>query len=368
MRIILSAITLMLAVTMPALAMFKPQSSGEFVVSSQTLTQLEAYAATMSAGEWLELPTIDLEATLGEPSVLESILQYAQYLLWDPVEYNFYFLGAEHNDSVYFARYRSDINTWNLMPSDPWMIWTFGASTHHGNDHGALDPIRREIYYFRLESKTPKRYDMTTGVWSDAPTISDSMVPEYWNATYGVVWWPSLDSVVVFNENAIYRLNRATDTWSVPATIPVRLGYQTFAEYNPVHNVMLIGGGGDYPRKMFKVDSSFNVTALNDAPVDLKMTSKSTAVTVDPVSGDYLVLVCVDSPPTRCTSGTPLSQFYSYDILTDTWTLEPRGAGVAYKTLETTSVATPVPELGITVFVMMAWRTEGKVWLYKHAE
>ncbi|MGI9336035.1 MAG: hypothetical protein ACR2RL_23050, partial [Gammaproteobacteria bacterium] len=80
-------------------------------------------------------------------------------------------------------------------------------------------------------------------------------------------------------------------------------------------------------------------------------------VTVDPVSGDFLVLAEDDS-------------FWRFDILADTWVQLPSGNVPVFvdppnqdPTFHT--VATPVDTYGVVM--VLQWRPqESKVWLYKH--
>ena len=81
--------------------------------------------------------------------------------------------------------------------------------------------------------------------------------------------------------------------------------YHSVGVYNPVHKVVLFGGGNNATRKIHKLDSSLNVVPLGNAPIDIRTTSS--IVTVDPASGDYLVF-------------GEGKLFYKYDITTDTWT------------------------------------------------
>src|SRR2546422_3646541 len=122
-------------------------------------------------------------------------------------------------------------------------------------------------------------------------------------------------------------------------------GYHNFAEYNPVHKVLVFGGGNDVNprdgRKIWKLNASGQVTALKDAPADLGTTHS--IFTVDPVSGKYLVF-------------TESQQFYAFDVVTDTWALQASGSAVPIWTSQYGNpvmevVGGPIDTYGVNVFV-----------------
>ena len=89
-----------------------------------------------------------------------------------------------------------------------------------------------------------------------------------------------------------------------------------FAEHNPVHGVTILGSSTG---ALFELSGSGDLAPLQDIPVTIYDGSAwNGVVTVDPVSGDYLVL----TPPSR--------QLHVYDVVTDTWRPSPNappGAG-----------------------------------------
>jgi hypothetical protein len=133
--------------------------------------------------------------------------------------------------------------------------------------------------------------------------------------------------------------------------------YHNIAEYNPVHKVMLFGGGnGPNGREIFSMDASGQISALRDAPFPLGI--MQSVVTVDTASGDYLVF------------GNDRT-FYSYDIVTDAW----RQHNASNVPIFTTAygapvfgiVATPISNHGVNFFVQCNGKNDCRVFLYKHA-
>jgi hypothetical protein len=128
-----------------------------------------------------------------------------------------------------------------------------------------------------------------------------------------------------------------TQSWSQLAS-SLDFGYATwqFAEYNPVHHVMVFGNASG-TKKMWKISTSGQVAQLYNLPITLYEGSAYAGVfTVDPVSGDYLALTAVNR------------QFYTYNVLTDTWTLCSNQPSSVISSLANSSmIATPVNTYGV---------------------
>ena len=170
-------------------------------------------------------------------------------------------------------------------------------------------------------------------------------------------WIPSMGLIVTDN-GRVAKWNPATNTWSLIAS-GLAFNYSNFMDYNPVLGIVLFGGGGQTPKKLFKMTvPSGVVTPLNDSPFALGTQSPSGAVvTHDPNTGLFLIL--------------PQSGILQqYDVSTETWTA--LGAVPFYTGNGAGNIqAVPIPEYG-AVFVIMNKHT---IWgnnlngtfLYKHS-
>jgi hypothetical protein len=158
----------------------------------------------------------------------------------------------------------------------------------------------------------------------------------------------------------------ATNSWT-SALSATRLNfgdYHTLAEYNPVHEVVIFGGGENYSpyqafRTLYKLAPNGSITALRDAPFTLRV--NLSIVTVDPVSGDYLVF-------------GPNGEFYAFDVTANTWTQQTGTAPFASPKRDSSvtavdlTVATPISTYGVVMFVkhIPGNADQTKVYLYKH--
>jgi len=123
-----------------------------------------------------------------------------------------------------------------------------------------------------------------------------------------------------------------------------------FIEYNPVHKVVILGGG-EGRRELYKVDAAGQVTRLKDAPIGLGTTHA--LVTVDPVGGKYLVIARDRS-------------FYEYDVASDAWAALSKAVPLGFR-IGQNVIEAPVTTYGVVLFVTAAG-PDSKVYLYKHTE
>ncbi len=335
--------------------------------AAQSPTALSQVAASMRPGAWAELPTLGLTNELLTDSASYSyITQYSEDLAWDPVSRRLLFVGGPHTGQVKFITYGETANTWAAQPrpafwdcplNEPW-----GLCRGHSYDHLALDVAGRALYHRHYNSAVISRYDLATGAWSALPDIEQNP-----NSTCcgALEYFPELQRLVLvmgaFGEVSAW--NPGTGAWSLLAQNLEMGSYTNFAEYNPVHKVMIFGGGwGSGNRNaLHKLDRFGVVTRLSDHPFDQLGASQS-IVTVDPLSGRYLVFGKIGGQ----------ERFYEYDVVTDTWTPQPAERrrppffalgpdGPIFG-----AVATPIATHGVVAFVKYAANNGSKVYLYKH--
>jgi hypothetical protein len=126
-------------------------------------------------------------------------------------------------------------------------------------------------------------------------------------------------------------------------------GLHPVAEYNPVHNIVIFGGG-DGNNQLYKIDVNEKITALAPSPAVVGCHPSSGILTVDPVSGHYLHM-----------NGD--GRFFQYDVVSDVWT--ELGTSLPFSNINNT-IASPVSTYGVIMVVAFNWENS-KIWLYKHA-
>lgn len=351
-------------------------------------TPLGDLAASMKPGTWGVLPTNNINAVLRNTGGSGNmIMGYAENIAWDPVSQQLFFVGSDHGQRINgstaynanlnaqtqcgarFVKYVESTNTWSELPRQDFMTTDCGGAKH-GYDMMALDPTRR--FFFRWVNNAIYGYHIDTGVWNVAKIDT---ARSYFS--YGAIaYFPEMGGVLHAGaDSGVYGLITKftgyspsnNGTWTLINTKNTHEITQPIeAEYNPVHHVVMIAGGFKSPFAIHRVSADGTITVMsstakNTMPVGLTrgMAQNSTLLTVDPVSGDYLVF-----------SNDDQTGFYRYNIITNVWTRiaqQPaffatsrflRGGQPLFET-----VATPISNYGVTMFVQCPY-SSGNCLLY----
>lgn len=128
-------------------------------------------------------------------------------------------------------------------------------------------------------------------------------------------------------------------------------GIHGFMEYNPVHKV-LIWGGGDNDTNLYRMDASGTITKLKPLPVGVSC-CEAHKVICDPVSGEYLIQT--SAPGTR-----EPGMLYAFHPLRDEWreipdVKFPLGIGFGLNTYGVVMLCT-----------YDRTKAAGRVFIYKH--
>jgi hypothetical protein len=248
----------------------------------------------MPAGTWAQLPQTNIDTALGRGGVSGNQLHFALAMAWDPIRLKLHYTGSDHNDGVTnYMTYDATTNSWSFLGSIP-------LTPSHGYDHNTIDPNTGILYV--------REYGIALGgtrIWQLPPGGSWSMrtswnPTQYVNVANGTTWWRGQlrgaganGALVIYNCGAVngqvLAWNPSNDAWFADITgFGGSSTYHCFAEYSPVYNVALFGGGNLNPRTVWRLNADRTVTALTSAPVDLGVQRGN--VTVDPVTGDFLIM------------------------------------------------------------------------------
>jgi chitodextrinase len=330
-------------------------SSSATTASVGTGTSMATLASNLQAGAWAEL-TANGTAALTELSggtASKNILTYAEGMSWDPVSRRTFFVGSDHtydpgNSVQHFVSYNAATNNWQELPKAPW----FAAGTKHAYDHGAINPAGREFYNSPYYDNKIYRYNIDTGTW-DTLTDASSAVGGT-RITKGLAYFPEMNGLVWYQgEAGVFLYDLGTRQWRRLAGDIGGSSYHEFAEYNPVNRVVLFGGGTGAENEVFKLDASGNVTRMKDAPVGLNIPTSE--VTVDPVSGEFLVIRSDGS-------------MRAYNVQTDSWRQIGSIPGALTSSgTEPALVAFPVSTYGVVMVVACTQQTTCRTYLYKHS-
>ncbi len=327
---------------------------GGLALGQSSGTTLATLAAQMQPGTWAELSTTGWNnSLLSWPGSASSLLAYTDEAHWDASAKQVLFIGQDHNSNwdsdpattAKFVRYVDATNAWERLPNIP-TSWGPG-NIGHQYDGSAFDPARRRFYNRPFNNATIYQYDLAAGSWSALTSFSLASL----NITCGLEYFPEMGGLVYFQSGSgAFFYDTGTGQWR---TLAAGLGpstYHEMSEYSPRHKVVLFGGGNG-SRMLWKVDASGTVTRLGDAPIGIGITHA--IFTQDPVSGKFIVI-------------GKNREFYEYDVTTDAWTPRPGATSpiFSFQSFET-CIATPISTYGV-ILVGEWYYDQSKVFLYKH--
>lgn len=327
-------------------------------------TALGNLAANMQPGTWAELQTNGADAAF---SADESIFEYADRMVWDSIGKQALFYGSSDPGGAQnhkFIRYQASNNTWTVLSDPPWAGSQLIA---HSYKHNVIDVTGRRLYYRVMGSDNREFWsvdlDNPNGGWTRRASIDninyvqDASALDYFRAR-GTIVVHSGDVNSQGSGLAEYR--PSSNTWAaISGLFSPRGELHSIIECNSKHNVCIFGGG-DLTSSVWKLNA--NGTAVPVAPAPFSdFSTRYCETTVDPVSGDYLVL-------------NRENRFYKFDVTDGAqgrWTQIGSGSAVppfvGYDGVHATfhSVAVSIDTYG--VIMVPQWRNGGsKVFVYKH--
>ena len=317
-----------------------------------TASELSQLAAQLEPGEWAELDT-GLTASFLETRPDSNVLQYGDSGCWDPNSRQVFYLGSPHYQPYKFIIYSEDSNSWRTGPLP------FSADTLiHGYDHNAIDPATGDVYFRKYANRNVYKYSVSGNSWTSIAPISSSAL-EYVQVAGGLEWYPELDGLVFVDGHeanhgdGLARWSRSGNQWSrVPAAMNGINEYHNFAEYNPVHHVMWLGGGS---QGSWKLSPTGVLTALGSAPVPLGVSDS--LIAADPSSGNYIV-------------SAENNTWWEFDIVNNSWSsithsMPPMNYGA---TLNLEAINIPISTHGVIMYVKYRGSSSPPgVFIYRHA-
>jgi len=310
-------------------------------------TELAKVAAGLTPGSWAELKTEGYTAELLQTQHHHA-LQYAGAAAWDPVSRQVLFVGQGHYSALKFLGYSESANRWTLRATPSW--WTGDPQTGkgpigHAYYNNTIDQARGLFYLHQSGTRLVHRYDVKRDAWSTLPEIKDAAVGH----GTALVHFPPRGLLRVYS-GAVHVFDEAQQTWTLLDEKTPMGPYHNVAQVSAPQRIVLFGGGNG-SRDLYRLDAAGQVTKLRPAPVEIGI--NTTVVTSDPVSGDFLILHKDD-------------RFFSLNATTDAWQeLSMKGLPFAMQGSPFDVIATPLPDHGVTFFFTAASKGP-KVCLYRH--
>jgi hypothetical protein len=314
------------------------------------VTELGKVATGMKPGTWAELKTEGYTAELLKVQN-HHLLEYTSAATWEPKSRQVLFVGQGHYSALKFISYAEETNSWKLQPTPSW--WEGDPKTGkgpigHAYFNNTIDAVVGVHYHHQSATKLVHRYDVAKAEWTTLPEIKDAATGH----GTAIAYFPERKGLVRVLGGQVHFYDEKMNEWSRVNKDRLAMGpYHNFAQCSPVHKVVLFGGGNN-SKDVYKLDAEGKVTALKSAPVAVGV--NTTIITVDPVSGDLLVL-------------HKDGQFFACNPTTDTWKeVKTDGMPFAMKGSSFDVAAAPVSSHGVVLF-FTAQAKGLKVCLYKHA-
>lgn len=329
-------------------------ATGGSVVSDCGAATLADEASSMAAGTFSQLSAPGYDAALIDAGAGHHILQYSDKAAWDPTTCQVLFVGGGHLSQVKYIAYSASSDLWFQAPNPSWWCDTFAATNPyecatHAYGHNALDPARGELYFRKFNSSIVYRHEVDATLdadWTEIPELPSSAAG---CIATGIEFFPDRDQLVYVDcqSQGLLTWSPGDAAWQ---TIdgPFAMGaYHNYAVYNPVHQVVIFGGGND-SSDLHLLDASGVVTTAANAPATFHPAPQDDTtlkiLTVDPATGHYLAYA---------TGG----QLHQYDVGANTWS----AVGVTAPT--NLDLAVPITNYGVVLFIGQGPEA---IYLYKH--
>jgi hypothetical protein len=312
-------------------------------------TELGKLAAAMKPGDWAELKTDGYTASLLKVQS-HHILEYAGAATWDPTSQQVLFVGQGHYSALKFIGYSAKTNAWRVRETPSW--WKGDPETGkgpigHAYYNNAIDPIRGVFYLHPSATRLVHRYDVSKDEWTTLPEIKEAATGH----GTAIAYFPERQGLVRVLGGTVHFYSEETKAWTRLADKLAVGPYHNVAQYSAAQKLVLFGGGNG-SKSLYKLDAEGKITSLPAAPVEVGI--NTAVLTSDPASGDFLILHKDD-------------RFHALNAATAIWKeLSVKGMPFQMKGSSFDVVATPLSDHGVTLF-FTAERRGLKVYLYKQA-
>lgn len=306
-------------------------------------------AAQLQPGQWVVVNTLNFNSALLDDGAAYQVLQYTEDMVWDPVSHQLLFVGGGHDSDAEYLSYSESTNSWTRRKpgGGPW-----ACCSSHAYDGNAIIPSAGKLFFHQMAWDQADRLDVVdiaSGTWSRTAPMA-----QHPGCCVGLEYFPELGGLVMADgRTGVQFYDASADRWSM-VTSSVTFGeYHNFAEYSPVHKVLIFGGGeGSGGTSLSRMDANRQITRLGNAPQQLGTTHS--IVTTDPNSGNFVVFFG--------------SATYEFNPMTDTWSRITMtvpwtsfGEGGVWDT-----VATPISTYGVIAFAKYNGNNS-RVYLYRHS-
>ncbi len=279
-------------------------SSAQYAIASR----LSDVAAQLQPGQWtvFNTPTdgsnytSDLLISCTGSDCADNILNYAHEGHWNPFTRELHFIGQGHGGRLLkHISYSEATNRWSIEAKPYWDCSPMPDcySLVHNYDQTTLDPRTGDLFARKFNSTQVYRWTRSTKTWTQLPAAPNPGV------ALALEYFPEMGGLLLLGAGQAHILRDNGSTWQQLASGLQMGGYGNIASYNPTHEIVIFGGG-ESSRNLYKVNATGQVEAIAAAPAGMGVLSA--LLIWDPATSRHLAL----------TSG---GGFYEYDVASNSW-------------------------------------------------
>ena len=279
-----------------------------------------------------------------------NTLEYMDKGCYDPVHKQVRFIGHAHYGDQRYHQYDEATNTFSNLGDPPWDNGGGGQPSYigHGYQHNAMDPTTGDHYYRRYGSNVVWHLTRATGAWRQIAAAPNTEI------TGSLEWLPTIGAqggLILYLGTSCHRWDKATNTWSTPnsGTFTSQT-YHTVGVLSVPNNVVVFGGG-NAGRRMWKIGATGSATAVPDCPIAVGINNSVT--TACPVNGDVIVIGSNSSAA-------------KFNVNSNSWSAMNINGAPNFGAVGPGSKITAVPirPHGVIMFI---FGDVPAIWLYKHS-
>lgn len=333
-------------------------------------TALATQAAALSSGQWAQVTgATGLSLFTGQVGSSGLAIAYCTKIARNTSGKKIYFIGCDHGAETLFITYDEATNAWaEEAASVPWGIEA-GGTTSHGYDGTTYDNINGKLFHRPYGVREVRRWASGT-TWD---TLSYAGQLFYSEATAGTEFFPEMGRVVVYqlengSNGGLVSINPTTGAVTThvdgsSSTLAGTGGPHCFCIYL-IGKACVVFGGGNGSRKLWKMNSSGTITALDDIPTAITNTTgpgvPNAIPFCNPVNGKLSVInsssVWYECDPDASSGSQWTSKGLTASILSAN-TVDSSAYGVA---------CAPISEYGAVAFIKNYSAAQpAQMWLWK---
>ncbi len=299
--------------------------------------------------------------------IANSITQYANKAVWNPLAKRFQFVGSAHagvgcaGTNVRGVYYDEASNTWGILPTP----LSSTNQPQHSYDQNTINSLTGEHFYKHYDSTEFQKLDSGASSWTNlaANPMSNAQCctslawfPDYQG---GRVIWVDGDwgvwSWAPGNPGSWAQLAQGNGNDGSGKQRLTMDAYNVFAHYSPLCQCVVLGAGSGFYK--LNSDGTFTTLNLSGGPSLPRVGPDGTSIVTEPITGKLIFI-----------SQTSMYEFNPQG--TGSWSV----ISTAYPSFFTTAgsvseslISAPISNYGVIMYVKCDDASACRAYLYKHA-